>query len=440
MTSVSTNHKIPIPSPTTSLRALNAIIRERSVLAGMRVFHEETGDVFQIDVPGFRPVVLVGPEAAHFVLVKGRDDFRWRLETDSITKLLIHGVLVEDGESHDRIRRQLSPALHKAMLGGYVDAMIRRTDQIADTWPQDGSTLDMLDEVRRIALLVLMDALFDVDYTPELQRLWDAVLYLIQYISPGLWLIWRGAPRPGYEKYRAQMDDYFFQIITTRRAQLQAEPDAQRTDMLSVLIHAGMDDNLIRDQLMTMLIAGHDTSTASLAWALMLLAKHPDAQARAREEIDIVLSDTPPTAEHFDRLPYLTQVINETLRLYPPIHLGSRIANVDLDYQGYRIPAGTRVLYSIYLTQRHPDYWPDPHTFNPDRFAAGHKHEPYSFLAFGGGRRNCVGRAFAEVETKVVLARLLQHFAFERRFGDIHQHMGATLEPRPSVKVLAARR
>lgn len=440
MTSVSTHPKIPIPSPTTSLRALNAIIRERSVLAGMRVFHEETGDIFQIDVPGFRPVVLVGPEAAHFVLVKGRDDFRWRLETDSITKLLIHGVLVEDGESHDSIRRQLSPALHKAMLGGYVDAMVRRTDQIADAWPQDGSTLDMLDEVRRIALLILMDALFDVDYTPELQRLWHAVLYLIQYISPGLWLIWRGAPRPGYEKYRAQMDEYFFQIITARRAQLNADAEAQRTDMLSVLIRAGMDDNLIRDQLMTMLIAGHDTSTASLAWALMLLAKHPDAQARAREEIDGVLGDAAPNAENFDQMPYLTQVINETLRLYPPIHLGSRIANEDLDYQGYRIPAGTRVLYSIYLTQRHPDYWQDPHTFNPERFAPGQKHEPYSFLAFGGGRRNCVGRAFAEVETKVVLARLLQRFTFERRFGSIHQHMGATLEPRPRVTVLAKRR
>jgi cytochrome P450 len=431
--------RIPEPTPQTSLRALRAIIRGRSVFPGLQVFHQETGSIFQINAPSFHPVMMVGPDACRFVLINARDDLRWRMEGDSVTTLLIHGVLVEDGESHDEIRRNLNPALHKRMLGGYVDAMVRRTDQVAAGWVDD-CPVDMLVEMRKVALLILMDALFEVDFTPELRRLWWSVLYLIQYISPGLWLFWRGAPRPGYRQARAQMDQYLFRIIQLRRDQLKHESDYAGTDMLSVLIHAGMPDDLIRDQLMTMLIAGHDTSTASLAWSLYLLGAHPDAQARARAEIDAVLGDTPPTAETYPQLTYLEQVMNETLRLYPPIHLGSRLAARDLEFDGYSIAKGTRVLYSIYLTQRNPEYWPEPDRFDPERFAPHIKHEPYNFLPFGGGPRNCIGMAFAQVEMRVVLARLLQRFTLERRFKDVHLHMGATLEPRPGVLMQPIRR
>ena len=122
--------RIPEPTPQTSLRALRAIIRGRSVFPGLQVFHQETGSIFQINAPSFHPVMMVGPDACRFVLINARDDLRWRMEGDSVTTLLIHGVLVEDGESHDEIRRNLNPALHKRMLGGYVDAMVRRTDQV----------------------------------------------------------------------------------------------------------------------------------------------------------------------------------------------------------------------------------------------------------------------------------------------------------------------
>jgi cytochrome P450 len=210
--------------------------------------------------------------------------------------------------------------------------------------------------------------------------------------------------------------------------------------MLSLLIAGGMDDDLIRDQLMTMLIAGHDTSTASLAWALYLLGAHPDAQARARAEVDSVLGGQPPQPSQLGDLVYVEQVIDETLRLYPPIHLGSRVAAQELEFRGFRIPAGQRVLYSIYLTQRHPDYWPDPGRFDPDRFAPGVSHEPYTYLPFGGGPRNCLGAAFAQVETKVVLARILQRFGLQLVKDNVHPHMGATLEPAPGVTIRVRQR
>lgn len=430
---------IPNPTPTVSLGALGAMIQERSVMAGMRVFHEGTGDIFKINLPGFKPVVMVGPEACHFMLVESRHDLRWRMENEPITNLLIHGVLVEDNESHDDIRRKLNPALHKKMLGGYVDSIVSRTDQISTEWQQEAQ-YDMLVEVRKIALLILMDTLFEFDYTSEIDKLWDSVLYLIKYISPGFWLIWKGAPHPGYKQARKQMDNYFHEIIRIRREQIAQESEQHRTDMLSGLIYSGMDNNLIRDQLMTMLIAGHDTSTALLAWALYLISNHPDTQAQIHTELDEVLGTDKPTPENIQELTFLTQVINETLRLYPPIHLGSRTANADLEFQGYEIPEGTRVLYSIYLTQRHPDYWQEPNAFKPERFAPGNKIEPYTFLPFGGGPRNCIGAAFAQVESKVVLARLLQQFRFNAVKSSVHEHMGATLEPRPGVKVTLTKR
>ena len=186
-----------------------------------------------------------------------------------------------------------------------------------------------------------------------------------------------------------------------------------------------------------MLIAGHDTSTAMLAWAIYLLSQHPHVMAVLQAEVDDVLRDQAPSDQHLPELRYLDQVVRETLRLYPPIHVGNRIAVRDLDFDGYLIPEGTRVMYSIYLTQRHPDYWTDPDCFNPDRFASGWERAitPYSYLPFGGGPRNCIGMAFAQVEVKMVLARLVQQFEFIPTATRVRAHMGATLEPRPGVKV-----
>jgi cytochrome P450 len=232
------------------------------------------------------------------------------------------------------------------------------------------------------------------------------------------------------------MNDYLQQIISQHR---QSGPD---DDLPGLLIAAGMPDALIRDQLLTMIIAGHDTSTALLSWALYLLSSHPEVQARAQAELDAVLGSAPPSLAQLGELRYLEHVINETLRLYPPIHLGQRVAARDLEFQGYPIPAGQRVLYSIYLTQRDPRYWEQPAEFCPDRFAPEQSRQllPYTFQPFGGGPRNCIGMAFAQVEVKVVLARILQHFELRFTGHQVRLRMGATLEPAPGVLVKARQR
>jgi cytochrome P450 len=423
---------IPVPDPQTGLRALRAMLRERHPLAALQVFHAELGDIFRVNLPGFTPVVMVGPQAARFVLVQARGELRWRTESDPVTRLLRHGVLVEDGATHDELRRLLNPALHRRMLGEYIGVMWQRAAQVTDAWPE-GGVVDMLVEMRKIALLSLMHTLYQVDFTPQLRSLWDAVLGCIGYISPGIWMVWRGAPRPGYRRAIQAMDRYLYQIIAERRRLLDRRADPP-TDMLGLLIYSGMGDDLIRDQLLTMLIAGHDTVTALMAWALHLLGEHPEALARAQAEADACLGDDgPPQIEQLNQLNYLEQVTKEALRLYPPIHLGSRQAAVDLDYQGYRIPQGERVIYSIYLTQRHPAYWREPDCFDPQRHAAGDRPPPYAWLAFGGGPRNCIGAAYGQVEALVVLAHVLRRFRLQPTGRHVTPHMGATLEPHPGV-------
>ena len=427
---------VPQPSGKVAWRAFRSLTQQGHVLTALETLHSELGDVFQIPLPGFRVTMLVGPEANRFLLMTDRSHFLWRAENDPVTRLLRHGVLVEDGALHDELRGSIAPALHRARLAGYVETMWRSVDQVTKDWGDD-TPRDQFVEMRKIALLTLTRTLFDEDIYPYLNAIWQPILDTIHYISPGPWLVWRDIPQPRSQRAIERMDSYLRQLIVAHRASL-GEP----TDLLGELIISGMSAELIRYQLLTLLIAGHDTSTALLAWALYLVSTHADVYARARDEIDRVLGDRPPTYEDISQLIYLDSVIKETLRLYPPIHLGSRIAATDIQFQEYTFPAGTRVMYSIYLTHRRPEDWADPNRFDPDRFAPEHRKRqtPYSFVPFGGGPRNCLGAVFAQVEAKVILARLLQTFDARYVGGAVRPRMAATLEPHPGVMVKMSRR
>ena len=423
----------PIPSPTAAAgrRALGAILAGRSVIPALSVFHEELGDVFQLSLGSFNPVFMVGPDAARFMLVTARNKLLWRTEHDPVTTLLRNGFLVTDGDAHEFLRSAISPSLHRSRLEEYLPVMWRSTDRIALDWSTAGGAVDMLVEMRRVALLIVMDTLFNVDILPDLDRILPAILDVLRYISPGLWTVWPRAPRQGFERSLRMIDDYLHALIEKRRAGIDVGDD-----LLSRLIDVPeMDDDSIRDQMLTLLIAGHDTSTALLAWLLVVLGQNPSVYDDVQSEIATVLGNDAPSLESISCLRYMRQVVDETLRLYPPIHIGNRLAVEELDYDGYRIAAGTRVVYSIYLTHRHPQFWQDPQRFDPDRFAAHRRSEiaPYSFLPFGGGPRNCIGAAFAQIEARVVLARILQRFELEPAGAAIRPYMGATLEPHPGV-------
>jgi cytochrome P450 len=200
-------------------------------------------------------------------------------------------------------------------------------------------------------------------------------------------------------------------------------------DLLQHLIDAGLSDDVIRDQMLTMLIAGHDTSTALLAWTLALLGQHPEIHARLVQEVDTL-----------EKPPLLDQVIKESLRLYPPIHIGNRRVAQEMEFAEGSIPAGERMFYSIYLTHRDPRIWENAEEFCPERHAHGRKTPPFSYVPFGGGPRSCIGAAFGQAEARLVMTRLLQTHTFEFTNHKIHAHMGATLEPRPGVMMKVTKR
>src|SRR5579885_1863007 len=190
---------IPKPDTATAWSTLRALRRDRHIFSALEVLHEQLGDVFQLPLPGFRSVVLVGPEANRFLLVESRESLRWRAERDPVTRLLRQGVLVTDGTFHDELRQTMNPSLHRTMFEGYLQAMWQATDRVSGAWGE-GARIDMLAEMRRIALLILTDTLFGEDFGPHVNTLLPAVLRTIRYISPGPWLLRPGIPRLGYRR------------------------------------------------------------------------------------------------------------------------------------------------------------------------------------------------------------------------------------------------
>jgi len=311
---------------------------------------------------------------------------------------------------------------------------IEQTDRVSSTW-RDGDTIDMLVESRKIALLIIMQSLFNRDVWDELPKLWTPILKTTRYISPGMWILWRRMPRPGYRKHLKALDDYLYRILADRRQltvmESASSPSNQREpdDLLQHLIDARLTDDVIRDQILTLLIAGHDTSTALLAWTFALLGQHPEVHARLVEELDTQ-----------EKSVLLEQVIKESLRLYPPIHIGNRRVAKEIEFAEGKIPAGERMFYSIYLTHRDPSIWENAEKFCPERHAHGRRTSPFSYVPFGGGPRVCIGAAFGLAEARLVIARLLQTHSFEFTDHKIHAHMGATLEPRPGVRMKVTKR
>jgi cytochrome P450 len=404
------------------LRILRAWLESGSPLRPLQVMADEMGYFFQIPLPAFNPYVVFGPQANRAVLVSQRQKLLWR-NTDPVTDLLRRGVLVVDGEEHDHYRFLMEKSLHPATLPSYAEMMVTQAKRVSDTW-QEGEVIDLLVESRKIALLIIFQALFSEDIGKDLPHLWQPILKAIAYISPGAWILWRRIPRPSYTLPLRRLDTYLYGIIAKRRK------GERRTDLLQALIDAELSDEVIRDQMLTMLIAGHDTSTALFAWVFVLLGKQGQFLHALQEEIG-----------QTDQSPLLDAVIKEALRLYPPIHLGNRRVAETLVLEEGLVPAGARLFYSIYLTHRDGRVWEAADEFRPQRFLGKRQNPPFSFVPFGGGPRACIGAAFGQLEARLVLTYLLRTFSFEPiQFERIHPHMGATLEPYPAVRMRVRRR
>ncbi|MFD9408800.1 cytochrome P450 [Streptomyces sp. NPDC059989] len=403
------------------------------------------GDVVRITAgpPGLRAELycVFSAEGAQQVLASESANFRkdnpfYQEVRDSFG----NGLLTSQDEDYLRQRRLVQPLFTRRRVDGYAGAVAAETAAVVAGWEKapDG-IVDVSEQMMHLALRAVARILFGTDVEATVDVVDRCFPVITEYVlrrgySPAN--IPRTWPTPANKRAAAAMDELYAvcdKIIGERRA--AATADGPGEDLLTLLAAAKSSDDgefdasELRDQVLIFLLAGHETTATSLSFALHLLARHPEEQNRAREEISRVLGDRTPEAADLDRLPYLTQVLKEAMRLYPAAPVIGRKAVAATEIGGHTVPAGADVILAPWVTHRHPSYWPDPDRFDPERFTAeAEKDRPrYAWFPFGGGPRACIGQHFSMLESVIALAMILRTYEFEAVDTDIPVSAGITL-------------
>jgi cytochrome P450 len=399
------------------------------------------GDVVRVRFGPFRVYVLNSPDAIRQALVAEARKLGKGLNFGRARRLIGNGLVMSEGEDHDRQRRLMQPAFHRAQVARYVSTMRDVAVPRISAW-QDGATLAFDREMRSITLTVLVRTLLSsdigADAIDEIERLLRVLLagLVTQGITanvPGLaWVPTRSNRR--FEAARRRLDVLLAGIIDgCRRA------EAGRGDLISILMAArdddtgaGMTDRQLRDEATTLVIAGSETTGNTIAWACYLLARHPELQARLQQEADLVLGGTDADYEALGRLPFTRAVITEALRLYSPVWILPRRALVDVELGGHLLPAGSRIFFSPYALNRDARLHRDPDRFDPDRWAADYNRSDARavFFPFGQGIRNCIGEGFAWTEASLLLSAIAARWQLRLADGAaVHPEVSSTLVP-----------
>ena len=382
---------------------------------------------------------MLGPEANHYVLVSNAANFNWR-EGDfgQLTPLLGDGLLTIDGDYHRRARQIMLPAFHHESIASAIGTMIAEAERALDAW-EVGQEVDLYHCARELAMRIAMRALLGLD--PDDRDSGARAAYHFEralsfYGTDPLGRMRRG-PGSAWRRMLASrhvLDEIVYAELQRRRLRGRRE-----TDILGLLMAtrdedgSGFSDEEIRDQLMTLMFAGHDTSTSTITFMLYELARHPEALERIWEEQDDVLGGRPPdSATVAAGLPQLDMALDETLRLYPPAWIGPRRSVEAFEFGGQPVPAGAYVAYCSWASHRLPDVFPDPEAFIPDRFSPERKASlpKGAYVPFGAGSRTCIGMRFGQLEIKTVVSLFLQRFRPELPAAhSLHVRQMPTLSP-----------
>jgi len=404
----------------------------------------EYGDVVRYTADGWRATLVTGPELVKHVLqdnhlnfVKdGTPDFRM------LKPMLGEGLLTSDGAVWLRQRRLAQPAFHKDSVTTFARRMTDETIAMLDRWEPlaaSGETFEVGDELTGLTTRIVARALFGADVGPHLDGFSDAVQVLNEFMGH-----YRpSASQESFQAARASIRNIVDAIIEERR-----RGQAPGDDFLAALLAArdqdtgeGLSDSQVRDQVMTLLMAGHETTAKALTWTFWALHRNPAATEDVRAEIDAALGTRPPAAADADELPFTWMVLQETLRCFPPVWIMSRVARNDDAIGGYSVPAGSLVLVSPYAVHRHPAHWREPAAFDPQHFApdAVAGRHPFAYIPFGGGPRQCIGKGFASLELVLVLATILQRYDVRPAVDTVEMEALVTLRPRGGLPVTLTR-
>jgi cytochrome P450 len=441
-------HEAPGPPVTAVLRVLRGLGRDS--LPFLETMHAQYGDVVRLPLVVWNVYLLRHPEHVKHVLqdhhtAYDKDNFDYRM----LKPILGEGLLTANGEHWLRQRRLMQPAFHRERIAGFARLMVDRTQALLERWrpaADRGEPLRIRDEMTRLTADIVTRALFGVEIAGEAEAVAESFTVLnrsvvAQFEHPFLALLPLPTLSGRVRRAARTLDEVVRGIIARRRA---AGTDAG--DLLSMLLDArdeesaaGMTEQQLRDEVMTLLLAGHETTANALSWTWHLLGRFPEAGERVAAELDEVLGDREPTADDLPRLSCTRRTIEESLRLYPPAWIISRSAREEDEIGGFRIPRRSIVALSPWITHRDPRFWNDPERFDPDRFLPERMaaRPRFAYFPFAGGPRQCIGNGFAMTEATLVLATIARRYRLEPLSGrPVEPDPLVTLRPRSELSMI----
>jgi cytochrome P450 len=383
----------------------------------------EYGDIVFFRFLGVPACFVNGPEHIESVLVTQNSNFVKSKDYRAMRRVLGNGLLLSEGEFWRRQRKLIQPAFHQGRIAAYAEIMIAHTQRMLASW-SDGQSLDMHEAMMRLTLGIVAKTLFDADVSHEAEDV-DAALAVLMgkfLRQAGMALLlptWVPLPTSQLLKRAVgRLDKVIYSIIEQRRASGQMSGD-----LLSVFLQAhddegiGMTDRQLHDEIMTLFLAGHETTANVLSWTWYLLGQNPQAEEKLSEELSRVLAGRVPTPADLPRLAYTDTVLREAMRLYPPVWVIGRRALAPFRLGDYELPADTNVLISQLIMHKDARYFPDPQRFDPDRWSASNPQAAslprFAYFPFGGGPRVCIGAGFAMMEAVLLLATIAQQFQIQ---------------------------
>ncbi|HEV3203847.1 MAG TPA: cytochrome P450 [Gemmataceae bacterium] len=410
----------------------------------------EYGDIVKLRF-GPKPVVLLShPDYVEYVLVTNNRNFTKDFTLRLYKVILGNGLLTSDGDFWLRQRRMIQPVFQKQRIASFGTTMVAFTQRMLANW-QDGAVMDLHSRFMQLALEIAAKTLFDADVTAEARDVGEALetaLWSINNRFNSLFWLPAWLPTPNNLQLRRavrRLDDILYRIIDLRR-----KSGEDRGDLLSLLLHAKdeddgsrMTDRQLRDEAMTLFLAGHETTALALSWTWYLLGQHPHVVAELEAELESVLGGKSPSAEDYAKLRFTEWIVMESMRLYPPAFGLGREAIQDCEIAGYHIPAGTTLFFHQWVIHRDSRFFIDPEKFLPQRWADGlaQRIPKYAYFPFGGGPRLCIGNTFAMMEAVLILATMAQKF----RVQLVPDHPveiwpTITLRPKYGIKVVLKKR
>jgi cytochrome P450 len=430
------------------------------IMGVMRDFNRDTlefiercrdyGDVVRTRFLWVYAYFLYNPDDIETLLTTNARSYRkaQSLRSPFFYRLVGNGLVTSEGDFWRRQRRLAQPAFHRQRISSYGDIMVQYAQRTIATW-RDGEPRDLSRDMTRLTLEIVVKTLFNSDISQDADHVGQILTSLVKPFASQAtlkWILDNRLPTPGHRRYFnavSEIDRIVFRIIAERRAS-----GSDEGDLLSMLLQAQDDDGTrmsdaqLRDEVMTLFLAGHETTALALSWSWYLLASHPEAEKKFHAELDEVLGGRTPSVSDMPGLRYTEMIAKEAMRLYPPAYAVGREAIEETEIGGFRVPKGTQLFAFQWVTHRDPRFFDDPAAFKPERWTTEKSEQlpKYAYFPFGGGPRQCIGNYFAMMEIVLLLATIGQRFRFALTEEKVEVLPVLSLRPRSGIKVTLKKR